>query len=138
MSKQASLGCFILGMVSCSRPAYKLTQSSSGILLGKWIYMEHYFSTGGPGQWSPVQPVGQTVEFKEDGTFQSVPSFSGSFRRFEIIDSTKLRFTPAPIPSGFVSMEYKVDTAEGTLLLRPIEPVCIEGCNHKVSFSMRR
>jgi hypothetical protein len=122
---------FLLGMVSCSRTAYKITQAPLGTLLGKWAYTEHYVSTGGPGQWSLVQPAGQIIEFKEDGTFQSAPSFSGTFRRFEIIDSTKLRFSPAPTPSGFVIMEYKVDTAEGTLLLRPIEPMCIEGCDHK-------
>ena len=121
---------FLLVFASCTRPVEKGKDFSTGSLIGKWEYMEHYFSIGGPGKWQPVQPAGQVVDFKSDGTFTSAASFSGTFLNYEVIDSTTVKFSPASTASGYVLMRYEIDAAKGTLLLHPIEPMCIEGCGH--------
>ena len=122
---------FLLVIASCSRPVEKGKVFSTGSLVGKWEYTEHYFSIGGPGKWQPVQPAGQIVEFKTDGTFSSAASFSETFENYEFIDSTTVKFTPASTTSGYVLMRYEINEAEGILLLHPIEPMCIEGCSYK-------
>ncbi len=121
---------FLVIVGGCGQHAEQGKVFSSGSLAGKWEYTEHYVSIGGPGKWQPVQPAGQIVDFKSDGTFSSVVSFSETFRKYEIIDSTTVKFTPASTASGFVLMRYELN-GEGNLLLHPIEPMCIEGCSHK-------
>ncbi len=125
---------FFLIIASCSKKKEagldKLPVSSKA-LLGKWTFTEYYLSIGGPGSWYPVQPSGQTIEFEQDGTFQSTTAFSNTFNRYEIMDSVKVKFTPAPTASGYVLMEYKFDAADRTLILIPVDPICIEGCSNK-------
>jgi hypothetical protein len=121
---------FLVTIASCTKSADKERSLTSG-LTGKWEYTETYFSIGGPGTWHPVQPGGQTIEFKPDGSFISVASFSGTFRHYEVNDSATVKFTPAPTSSGFVLMGYIIDSTEGSLLLYPVNPVCIEGCTDK-------
>ena len=128
--RQASL-LFLLVAISCTKSAEKKKLVSSGNLSGKWEYTEHYFSIGGPGAWQPVLPSGQMIEFMPLGLFRSAASFSGTFRNYEVVDSVTVKFTPAPTASGYLLMRYQIDEAQGTLLLSPIEPMCIEGCSDK-------
>jgi hypothetical protein len=99
-------------------------------LIGKWIYTEYYQSIGGPGQWYPVTPPGQTVEFKPDGRFLS-SSFLKDADHFQILDSVTVKFQPASTSSGYILMGYSVDTAARELLMYPVNPFCIEGCSNK-------
>jgi hypothetical protein len=122
---------FLVAVASCGKHAEKGKVFSTGSLVGKWEYTEHYFSIGGPGKWQPVQPGGQTIDFKPDATFTSAASFSANFQSYEIVDSTTVKFTPAPTAPGHVLMRYEINSAEGILLLHPIEPMCIEGCSYK-------
>jgi len=121
----------LLVSASCSKPVPEKVPYPVNTLIGKWKYTEHYMSIGGPGQWYLVQPPNQTVEFKADGTFQSAASFSTTFSRYEITDSATVKFTPAPNPTGSVVMKYEFNSVTNTLLLYPVEPMCIEGCAYK-------
>ena len=99
-------------------------------LIGKWIYTDYYLSIGGPGQWYPVTPPGQTIEFEPDGRFHS-SSFLKDANRFQILDSVTVKFQPASTSSGYILMGYSVDTAARELLIYPVNPFCIEGCSNK-------
>lgn len=121
---------FFVVIASCGKHPNKGKAFSQESLVGKWEYTEHYFSIGGPGQWQPVQPKGQTVDFKSNGAFSSTASFSETFLKYEIIDST-IKFTPASTNTGYVLMRYEINGDDGSLLLIPIDPMCIEGCSHK-------
>ncbi len=97
----------------------------------KWTYIEYFFSIGGPGQWHPVTPSNQTIEFKTDGSFIPAGSFLKPATKFEIVDSVTIKFQPASTPSGYILMGYLIKAAERELYLYPVNPACIEGCNNK-------
>lgn len=122
---------FLIAITGCNKPEEK-SKVSKGIA-GDWEYTEYYYSIGGPGLWRPVTPAGQIVAFNTDGSFHSVASFSETFRNYQVIDSATVKFTPASTSSGYVLMHFKIDSTEGTLILNPIEPMCIEGCGYKFS-----
>ena len=116
---------------SCRKPSSERDVDASNRLVGKWVFTEHYLGIGGPGQWHPVEPAGQTVEFRPDGRFQSAEGFSTTFSFYKIIDSATVKFSPAPIPSGYVVMKYRLDAGGNSLILYPIQPMCVEGCAYK-------
>jgi hypothetical protein len=117
---------FSLFAVGCKKSVEPVDNS----LIGKWSYVEYYYSIGGPGEWHDVSPH-ETIEFKTDGSFIPSPSFLNNTNRFEIIDSATVKFEPASTSSGYILMGYQIKTTERTLYLYPVDPICIEGCNNK-------
>ena len=109
---------------NCSNPVAKS-------FIGKWNYSEWYFSIGGPGQWKPVLPANQFIEFKKDGSFISTQSFLSGANRFELADNGKIKFYTTSSPSGFTLMQYELSADNSELQLYPINPACIEGCSNK-------
>jgi hypothetical protein len=100
-------------------------------IIGKWTYTEYNIGIGGPGQWLPATPAGQTIEFKSDGTFISSGSLRWEATKFEILDSVTIKFRPASTPPGYLLMVYSIDTIARELLMYPVNPMCIEGCEYK-------
>lgn len=100
-------------------------------LIAKWSYVEYYRSIGGPGEWLPVEPANQKIEFKSDGSFLPAESFLKGVTNYEIVDSVTIKFLPASTPSGYQLMGYQIDTVERKLYLYPVNPSCIEGCSSK-------
>ena len=99
-------------------------------IIGKWTYIENNIGYGGPGQWLPATPSGQTIEFKPDGSFIS-SNHSWEATRFEMLDSVTIKFWPDSNSLGYVEMGYSIDTATRELLMYPVNPMCIEGCEYK-------
>ena len=106
-------------------------ESTGNILIGKWFFTEYYIAPGGPGQWQPVTPPGQMIEFKSNGRFISSESFLRGSNHFTTLDSVTIKFQPASTPSGYILMGYLIDTAARELLMYPVNPSCIEGCEYK-------
>ena len=100
-------------------------------LAGKWRYSEQFYSAGPPGSWTPVQPANQYIEFKDDGTFVSVPGFVSGANRYEIVDSITVKISPANTANGFITYQYQVSETGDQLILSPSDPICIEGCASK-------
>ncbi|HEV8284888.1 MAG TPA: hypothetical protein VGQ09_11300 [Chitinophagaceae bacterium] len=130
MKKTQFLSLIFLVFIFGCKKSDKLEPIDNNII-GKWTYVEYFFSIGGPGQWHPVTPANQTIEFKPDGSFVSVNSFLNGATRFEMVDSVTIKFQPASTPSGFILMGYLIKTANRELYLYPISPRCIEGCSNK-------
>jgi hypothetical protein len=105
-------------------------ESIGNSLTGKWVFTEYYIAPGGPGQWQPVTPPGQTIEFKPDGRFLS-SLFLKDATHFKILDSVTIKFQPVSTVSGYILMAYSIDTAARELLMYPVNPFCIEGCSNK-------
>ena len=100
-------------------------------LIGRWVYVESYYSVGGPGKWHPVLPSNQKIEFKPNGQFIPPQSFLRTMNWYVPIDSVTIKFQPSLGSSENVLMGYKVDTLNNELFLYPVNPICIEGCNNK-------
>ena len=100
-------------------------------ILGKWTWVENFYSIGGAGQWHTVTPVSQTIEFKPNGSFVSPNAFLNGATRYELVDSITIKFQPASTASGYILMQYKMDAGGSVLYLQPLDPRCIEGCNNK-------
>jgi hypothetical protein len=100
-------------------------------LIGKWTYAEYYYSIAGPGQWHPVEPANQTIEFKSGGSFISSESFLKTTTKFEMVDSATIKFQPASTSSGYILMGFSINTVRKELYMYPVSPMCIEGCNNK-------
>ena len=98
---------------------------------GKWIFTQYYISPGGPGEWRSAFPPGQTIEFKPGGQFVSSESFLTGSNHFEILDSVTIKFQPASTSNGYLLMGYAIDTLTRELLMYPVNPSCIEGCQYK-------
>jgi len=119
------LSFLYLFTISCKKSSPDLINSA---IIGKWTYTEYFYSTGaGPGQWHPVIPPNQTIEFRSDGSFIPSTSFLKEAKRFELVDSITIKFTTS---SRFIIMGDSIDVGMGELYLYPI-PGCIEGCNNK-------
>lgn len=112
----------------CSKQEATADENS---IIGKWTYTEHFYSTGSPGQWYPVVPANQKIEFKSDGKFIPAESFLKGANRFEFIDSATIKIYPATTSSGFILMGYIIKEAGRELYLYPVDPICIEGCSSK-------
>jgi hypothetical protein len=116
--------------LACKKSVDKTIEPIEDSLIGNWTYTEHYGSTGGPGEWYPVSPSNQTIEFKSDGTFIPCQSFLSDANHFEILDSATVTFAPTSTSSGTIMMRYSIDTIARELLFSPV-PNCIEGCADK-------
>ena len=114
--------------VACKKSGDKTDEPIENSLVGKWTYTEHYASAGGPGEWRPVSPPNQIIEFKSDGTFVPCESFLKDANHFEILDSVTVKFQPTF--SGSSVMRYSIDTIARELIMLPV-PNCIEGCADK-------
>ena len=119
---------FILG---CKKLNIAKSDPIVNSVIGKWTYTEYFYSIGGAGQWHPIVPTDQTIEFKPDGSFISADSFLKGANQFNIIDSVTIKFQPASTPSGYILMGYLIKTPERELYLYPVNPMCIEGCSNK-------
>ncbi len=122
---------FLVFILGCSKSDNTKLKPIENTIIGKWTYIEYFFSTGAPGKWHPVTPANQTIEFKSDGSFISAESFLKDATEFEIVDSVTIKFQPASTPSGYILMGYSIKTAERELYLSPVNPICIEGCSNK-------
>jgi len=98
---------------------------------GKWIFTQCYISPGGPGEWRSASPPGQTIEFKPGGQFVPSESFLTGSNHFEILDSVTIKFQPASTSSGYILMGYAIDTLARELLMYPVNPRCIKGCQYR-------
>jgi hypothetical protein len=127
--------CFSLVLVLCILACHKTEVSTTGSpqsrILGKWNYAKRYYSIGGPGEWHKIEPDSQSIEFKSDGSFLPTESFLPGARKYEVIDSAKIRFTPASTQSGYILMGYSLENGGEELYLYPVDPICIEGCNNQ-------
>ena len=117
--------------IACEKSGNKIIEPIENSLIGKWTYTEYYMSIGGPGEWRPVSPPKQTIEFKPGGTFIPCESFLKDANHFEILDSVTVKIEPTSAPSGFILMGYSIDTNTRELQLYPVDPICIEGCSNK-------
>ena len=124
---QLLLLLLLLFATACKKSVEPIENS----LIGKWTYTEYYISIGGPGEWRPVTPPKQTIEFRSDGTFIPSESFVKEANHFEILDSVTIKFQPASTSSGFILMGYSIDTLARELQMYPVNPMCIEGCSNK-------
>jgi hypothetical protein len=115
----------------CSKMTIDNTESIENAVAGKWTYTEYFYSTGSPGQWYPVTPANQTIEFKADGSFTGTASFLKEATHFVIVDSATIKFQPSTKPAGYTLMNYRVKTTGRELILSPLDPICIEGCSDK-------
>lgn len=123
-------GILVLLFAACS--GSKSLNDGGNTLTGTWLYTEQYTSIGGPGNWSPAQPSGQKITFQTDGNFVSTGEILKGSSRFEILDSLRIKLTPAPNEKGFVVLGYVLDSSGRYLELYPLEPTrCIEGCMSK-------
>lgn len=119
----------ILTLLMLAAAGCRKAADESNSLIGKWTFTEYYSSPGGPGQWQPVKPANQVIEFKEDGTFKSAKSFLSTATHYEIIDSANVKFTPAETPSGYWIMAYEIKSS--ALVMYAVNPACFEGCSYK-------
>jgi len=126
VKKLQVLSIILVFTIACKKSANKEPIENS--LIGKWTYTESYISPAGPTDWQPVSPPGQTIEFKQDGTFIPCESFLKDANHFEIVDSMTVKIKPAP-SSG--QMRYTIDTTGHQLLMSPTNPGCIEACIYK-------
>jgi hypothetical protein len=122
--------CLVIFYLGCSKPEVKFEPAENSIV-GKWTWMENFYSTGGPGQWHPVTPANQTIEFKSDGSFVSANSFLNGVTRYDLLDSVTIIFRPASAPSGYILMQYQINSYGRELYLQPADPRCVEGCSNK-------
>jgi hypothetical protein len=130
MKKMRFLRLIFLVFIFGCRKSDKLEPIENSVI-GKWTYVEYFYSIGGPGHWHAVTPPNQTIEFKSDGSFIPANSFLNGATKFEIIDSVTIKFHPASTPSGYILMGYFIKTLKRELNLYPVNPFCIEGCSSK-------
>ena len=100
----------ILSVSGCRKSSFRNASPIDNSLIARWTYVEYYFSSGGPGEWHPVQPANQEIEFRSDGSFIPTATFLNGVTRYEIVDSVTIKFLPFSRPSGFMLMGYKIDT----------------------------
>jgi hypothetical protein len=99
-------------------------------IAGKWNYTENGVSSGGPMQWLTV-PAGEWIEFKSDGSVgTNIPAFSG-VTSFQVLDSARVKILIPTFSKGYVIERFTFSSTDGSLLLTPLEPACIEGCGSR-------
>jgi hypothetical protein len=131
MKSRFVIGLLLLLSIGCSKRPVENTEPIENSVVGQWTHTAYFYSTGAPGQWYPVTPANQTIEFKADGSFTGTVSFLKEATHFVIVDSITIKFLPSTKPSGYTLMNYRVKTAERELILSPLDPMCIEGCSDK-------
>ena len=100
---------------------------ASGSITGKWRYIQYYYSIGGPPIYVPTDTARQWILFNPDGSFSAtVPGFA-NFKRFEMVDSSIIKFITPPQP-GFRLFNLEFDANRNILTLTPADYICIEGC----------
>jgi hypothetical protein len=126
--------CLLLAISfsACNKTNCRTHGDDSEQLIGKWKYTEQYSSAGGPGVWKPVVPANHTIVFEKSGAFKGAANFLQAGNQFTILDSMRVKITPAENASGYVIMQYQLSQANDELQLFPLEPArCIEGCSSK-------
>ncbi len=119
-------------LVSCSKSSVDTNYAPhADSLPGKWWYTNYYMSIGGPGSWYAVSPVNQWVELKANGVISSNLSPFDEATRYELPDSNKIKFIIPSKPDGFLLFQYSINKTEPSLILSPLNPMCIEGCGIK-------
>lgn len=99
-------------------------------LTGKWHYAQSFYSIGGPLIYVSTENLKQWIEFKDNGTFlTNMPDFK-NITKYSIVDSTKVKFTPAN-QQGISLFYFRLDATDNSLSLSPASPACIEGCGNK-------
>jgi hypothetical protein len=113
-------------MVSCNKSPFI---ASSGSISGKWLYKQYYYSIGGPPIYVSTDSARQWILFNADGSFSAnVPGFA-NFKRYEMIDSSKIKFI-TPSQPGFRLFNLDLDATRNILTLSPADYICIEGCGN--------
>ena len=108
-------------LLSCSKNKAHINEP----LLGKWQLSINAYSIGGPIQEhaaDPAKPV--IVEFKKDGTYTN--SADSKYTQYSA-DGNRIKLTGP----GATSVTLQFTITGTTLMLTPIEPMCIEGCYTK-------
>lgn len=124
----AFAGCLVFG-ASCKKDN---ATSSGNTIVGIWYAYQYWISPGGgPVEWQPFEPPGQTIYFGSDGKFVGSSSFYTDVSSYQLVDSNTIKFQPINLPSGYSLMGYQLDTLNQELLLWPKDPFCIEGCEYK-------
>jgi hypothetical protein len=123
---------FMASMFGCHKDKTGNRFPEEKHVIGAWSYVEQYVSNGGPGVWNKVQPGGETIEFRADGSFRSSVEFLKGANRYEIIDSVQLKIAPIANSLGHVVMNFTFLNNNNELQLSPLLPArCIEGCASK-------
>jgi hypothetical protein len=121
-------------LISCRKPHIGKYSDDDQYLVGKWLYTDQYKSIGGPGEWEPIKPPGQTIEFKKNGKFEGSETFFKEARRYEFVDSAQVKISPVSNSTGYIIMRYTLANNNRELQLHPYKPViCIEGCSSRFS-----
>jgi hypothetical protein len=127
MKKQFVTPFLVVFMLACKKSE---VQPIGNTLIGKWVYTASNIGIAGPGQWVPGTPPNQTIEFKSDGSFISTNHFWAE-TQFQTVDSVTIKFWPNRTVHGYTLLGYVIDTIAGDLLMHPVDPMCIEGCEYK-------
>ena len=114
--------------IGCDKSS-KVDQALADDLFGKWVYTEYYVSPGTETDWKPADPAGQTIEFKKNGAFINDINLMAGFNKFEIIDSTTVRFKKSSDSGDFWEVRVKINVKDGMLELWGKN--CIEGCGYR-------
>lgn len=119
-----------LTFISCSKSSLS-EKSFSEKITGKWRYTQSYYSAGGPLIYVSTERFGQWIVFKDDGGFTSnMPRFE-NVTRYEIVDSSRVKFITPAIQPGFRLFYLSLDPEDNSLSLSPADFICIEGCGDK-------
>jgi len=104
-------------------------------IIGKWTLDSYFYSAGGPGSWHPADKNNpQWIVFSANGSFSANMVFYGA-NKYELVDSTHIKFTPSTTPGGFALVYYHIDSLQGVLQMSPTNPVCIEGCGWRFTYN---
>ena len=115
-----------LALISCNKSSVVPTTLNEKIS-GKWRHTQYYYSIGGPLIYVSKESGNQWIVFSADGKFSSnIPHFY-NFSRYEILDSTKLKFT-ITTPPGFRLFYFSLTPLANSLSLSPADFICVEGC----------
>lgn len=121
----------IIAIVTCTIVSCHKSNSENPIantIIGKWYYTEQYQSSGPPGQWYPVNPPNQFISFEPNGVFATSTTLFSGVTRYQLMDSSRVKFIIPNFYLGYKLYQYKIDTVARTLTLSPLTFICIEGC----------
>lgn len=128
--KKATL-LLLNGIFLISLACQKKQSSGQTTLTGTWKFTESYFSIGGPANWRPADPPGQTITFNADGRFQHSGGIFNTYSEFQQVDSVTIRLIPTTRSSIAPEFRFTIDGGGDVLTLTPTNPVCIEGCAYR-------
>ena len=122
------LAIIIVAACACNKSSVIRSKSYPDTLQGKWQYSAYYMSIGDPGSWYNVSPMIEWIDLQPNAVVSSnMAPFSdaGSYR---LPGSNTIKFMIPSKPDGFLLFQYTLDTVNATLVLSPLNPLCIEGC----------